>query len=264
MTHQVSHLEAVQLVVCQQERVILQDVSFAAMPGELHVILGPNGAGKSTLVRALAGLQVLNEGKVLCAGKSVDQLSAGERAIQLAVLLQEQWLDFPFCVQDVISMGSYPLLSALTDGEFHAGCTIDQALETFDLAALRYQDYTRLSGGEQQRVHLARLLMQVNTDTKALVLDEPLKAIDLSHQYVVMNQLKKLAYRGFAVVVVLHDLSLAARFADRITLLKKGKVVRTGKTAEVMQCGLLSDVFEANIEKSKDAEAPLFYVSGSS
>jgi len=261
MSHAAIYLEAKKLTVVEQTNTLLKDVSFAARAGELHVILGPNGAGKSTLIRAMTGLQAASSGTVLCAGCPIGKLSVSERAVQLAVLLQQQWLDFPFSVQEVVTMGGYPVSHSILDTEASVN-TLDHALETFDLLALRDQDYTRLSGGEQQRVHLARLLMQVNSQTRALVLDEPLKAIDLSHQYVVMRQLKRMASQGLAVVVILHDLSLAARFADCVTLLKQGSVIRTGTTQSVMQSPLLSDVFDAEIRKSKDAEAPLFYVAG--
>jgi iron complex transport system ATP-binding protein len=177
----------------------------------------------------------------------------------LSVLLQEQPLDFSFQVQEVVSMGAYLADKTLQSPDN----AIVDAMKAMDVMHLAERDYTTLSGGEKQRTHLARLLVQVTKKTAYVLLDEPLKAIDLKHQIAVMQQLKQMANEGKGVLLIVHDLSLAAQFADTVTLMDKGKIVQTGTVNEVMQPEMLSSVFQTQINKTEALGQILFFTQPS-
>lgn len=223
---------------------LLTDVSFCLPSGQLTVVLGTNGAGKSTLLHLLAGVQVPTSGQVELAGQPLESIAVSERSQRMAVLLQEQWLDFPLRVSDVINMGSYPL----PDG-YQTDARAEVCAQALDILHLWQRDYSRLSGGEKQRVHLARWLMQITERTQCLLLDEPLKALDLQHQWQVMTLLKQQAREGKAVLVVLHDLTLAARFADHVVLLDRGRLVGRGHPNEIMTPQRLTRLYQAPVER---------------
>lgn len=249
-------LVADQLGLNVRGQTLLTDVSFSLPSGQLTVLLGNNGAGKSTLLHLLAGVQVPTSGQALLAGRSLANIGVSERSQRMAVLLQEQWLDFPLRVSDVINMGSYPLPEGYqTDARAHA------CAQALDILHLWQRDYSRLSGGEKQRVHLARWLMQITEQTQCLLLDEPLKALDLQHQWQVMTLLKQQAHAGKAVLVVLHDLTLAARFADQVVLLDAGKLVGRGVPEEMMTPRRLTQLYQAPVERLiTDAGESVFFL----
>lgn len=232
------------------QRIALQE--FQADAAKLHVILGSNGSGKSTLLSALAGLIELPDAEVKLAGEDLLQLSTEARAARLAVLTQRQSLDFDFLVADVIRMGLHPL--QLDDEQ--AQTRFDQVVEALDLGALLTRRYPTLSRGEAQRTQIARVLMQRSPEGGAILLDEPLTALDLRHQHSVMQYAQKLKAEGHVLVMVLHDLDIAAQFGDSFTLLERGEVVGSGDHS-VLQPQLLSRVFEIEIERKVDADGQI-------
>lgn len=249
-------LKAQSISVIRNGQEVLDNVSVDIQSGCLHVILGPNGAGKTSLLKALSGLVVADSGSVVMEGENLQSYGISKRSLLMSVLLQEQSLDFPFQVQDVVSMGVYPVDASLLQ---HAHL-VQQAMQALDIEHLAERKYTALSGGEKQRAHVARLLVQTTSETRYVLLDEPLKAIDLKHQITLMQQFKAMANQGKAVVLVLHDLTLAAQFADTITLMDKGQIIQTGSVEQVMQPDLLSAAFQTPINATQALGHTLFFV----
>ena len=223
-------------------RQILNDISLHVEPGEMLALVGPNGAGKSTLLGVLAGDINPDAGSVLLRGVPIRQSSAKELARQRAMLLQSNQVSFPFLVGHVVSMGRNPW--AGTEQADEDDELIARAMEQVDVTGLRQRRFSELSGGERARVSLARVLAQ---DTEIVLLDEPTAALDLHHQDRVMRLIRELSSSGRAVVVVVHDLSLAAAFADRVGLLVDGRLLALGAVSEVMTPELLSDAYEVPI-----------------
>jgi iron complex transport system ATP-binding protein len=222
---------------------VLDDVSVEVRAGEVLALVGPNGAGKSTLLSALTGDVAVAAGTVTLDGEPLHAWSASESAMRRAVLLQQVRLSFPFTVAEVVEMGRAPWAGTpLEDSDDEA---VRSALAEADVTQFATRRFTSLSGGEQARVALARVLAQ---RTGLLLLDEPTAALDLRHQELVLGVARTRAAAGVAVVVVLHDLNLAAAHADRVAVLAGGRVVAAGPPAEVLGGALLTDVYEHDVE----------------
>lgn len=221
---------------------VLDDVSVEVRAGEVLALVGPNGAGKSTLLSALTG-DAVSAGAVTLDGAPLTAWTATEAAMRRAVLLQQVRLSFPFTVAEVVEMGRAPWAGTpLEDGDDDA---VRSALAEADVAPFAGRRFTSLSGGEQARVALARVLAQ---RTGVLLLDEPTAALDLRHQELVLGVARTRAAAGVAVVVVLHDLNLAAAHADRVAVLAGGRLVATGPPRDVLGGALLTDVYEHDVE----------------
>ena len=219
-------------------RRLLDGVDLAAEPGEFVAIVGPNGAGKTTLLRLLSGEWTPTSGSVEILGRPLPDLSPMERARLRAVLPQHTLLAFAFRCLDVVLMGRYAAISG------DDAAVVERVMGATDTAPLRERLYPTLSGGEQTRVSLARVLAQ---ETPVLFLDEPTASLDLRHQELVMRTLRGLADAGGIVVGVLHDLNVAARYADRIVLLAEGRVAAAGSTAEVLRADTIEAVYQQSV-----------------
>lgn len=216
---------------------IVDDISLEIERREFVAIVGPNGAGKSTLLQLLAGELRPRGGHVELRGTPLARLSPHEIALERAVMPQHTTLQFSFTVEAVIGMGRYPhRTSAAADA-----VVIAQAMQDADVDHLAGRSYPTLSGGERQRVTFARILAQ---QTPLLLLDEPTSSLDLHHQEHLMALVRAAADRGGTVVAVLHDLNLAAAYADRIILLHEGHLVASGEPADVFATAPLDDVFD--------------------
>ncbi|HEU5150222.1 MAG TPA: heme ABC transporter ATP-binding protein [Iamia sp.] len=224
-------------------RTILDDVSVEVASGEVVALVGPNGAGKSTLLAALTGDVDLAAGSVTTCGRELGEWSGVELALRRSVLPQQVTVTFPFSVREVVEMGRAPWVHV--DGDPEGGEVIDRVMAECDVAGMAERQLPTLSGGERARVALARVLAQ---EAPVLYLDEPTAALDLHHQELVLNLAQSRAEAGAAVVVVLHDLALAAAHADRIVVLSQGRVVADGPPVEVLDEDLLSDVYHHPIE----------------
>jgi iron complex transport system ATP-binding protein len=242
-------LEAKNLSVALSGRAVLHQASLALHAGEVVGLLGPNGAGKSTLMRALAGL-VESSGGIDLDGRDLRQMSDRERARLLAHLPQARVVAWPLSVSNVVRLGRMPWhgFASGFSARDHAIC--EEAMTLMDVAHLADRPATELSGGEQARVLAARAVAQ---DTPILLADEPASGLDPAHQITMMAALRELAARGRAVLVSLHDLSLAARWCDRILLLKEGRIVAQGMPAEVMTEEWLREVFGISAFIAQDA-----------
>ncbi|HEY1133085.1 MAG TPA: heme ABC transporter ATP-binding protein [Nocardioides sp.] len=224
-------------------RAILDDVDADVVPGEVLVLVGPNGAGKSTLLGVLTGDLEPSAGTVTVDGRPVREIRARELAQVRAVLMQQQRLAFGFRAREVVEMGRAPWHRTPAAADDLA--VIAAAQEQTDVTHLAARLFPTLSGGEQARVSLARVLAQ---STRILLLDEPTAALDLQHQEAVLRVAREEAAAGAAVVVVLHDLSLAAAYADRVCVLADGRVRAVGGPREVLTAELLTEVYQHPVD----------------
>lgn len=218
---------------------ILKQINLSLEPGELVVILGPNGAGKTSLLKVACGELQADQGEVSCLSQSLEQLPVLEKAKHMAVLPQHSLLEFPFEVHEVVALGRTPHNTGLRADK----SIIDEALAAMDISHLRQQVYTQLSGGEKQRVQLARVLAQLWEQRGLLMLDEPTSALDFSHQHEVMKTLKAKTKNTSSILMVLHDLNLAASYADRVILVNNGEICAMGTPEDVLQEEMLLEVF---------------------
>ncbi len=227
-------------------RWILRDVSLTIGSGEVVALAGPNGAGKSTLMGLLAGELAPHAGAVHLDGEPLTRMTPRDQARRRAVLPQRASLTAPFLVEEVIALGRHAH-APCTAVDLHAAT--DGALALADALALRGRRYTELSGGEQQRVQLARVLAQIWTPVpgqgRYLLLDEPSASLDPGHASDILARVRRFAATGVGVVIALHDLHAAARFADRVVLLAAGEIVADGEPAEVIAPERLQRAFGA-------------------
>jgi iron complex transport system ATP-binding protein len=227
----------------------LGGVTLEARRGRLTAIVGPNGSGKSTLVRALIGRIAIERGAIRIDGAAASVLGPAELARRVAVITQREDLAFPLVVSEYVALGRFPHL-----GIWHAAAAadrqaIDSSIDAAGVAALRERRIDALSGGEWQRVRLARALAQGGD---ALVLDEPTAFLDVGHEMSVFELLHGLARAGKAVLLISHQLNLVARFADQLVLLHRGAVAAAGPPDAVMQADILERVYEWPLVVSRD------------
>ena len=242
VTHGV--LEATGVSYDVNRRRLLDDVSLNIRRGEVLGVVGPNGAGKSTLLGILAGDLLPTAGEVLLGHRPLATFSAHELAMRRAVLPQQTILQFAFGAREVVEMGRCSHLKRASADVEEDDRSVSMAMEQTETLALASRTYPTLSGGEQSRVTLARVLAQ---DAPLLLLDEPTAALDLRHQQLVMEIVRGLAREGAAVVAILHDLNLAAGYVDRLAVLCRGKLAAIDTPWTVLNERLLSDVFECPI-----------------
>ncbi|MBN9605492.1 MAG: heme ABC transporter ATP-binding protein [Actinomycetales bacterium] len=224
-------------------RTVLDGVDLEIRAGEVLAIVGPNGAGKSSLLAMLSGERAPSRGAVELDGRPLASFSPVELAQRRAMLTQDNALSFPFRVREVIEMGRSPWQRA-PERERDEGAMISAAARA-DVTHLLHRRFTELSGGERARVSLARVLAQ---DTPVVILDEPTAALDLRHQEDVLRVARALAAIGGAVVVVLHDLSLAGSVADRVALLAAGRLLAVGAPREVLTAESVGAVYRIEVD----------------
>jgi iron complex transport system ATP-binding protein len=236
-------LRATDVTVTIDSNRILEAVTLDIVEGELLALVGPNGAGKSTMLGVLSGDLSPTSGSVTLEGRALSSFSHLELARRRSVLTQENHVSFAFTVADVVEMGRSPWVKTpqLADDDV----AINEALGTADVEHLVTRHYGSLSGGEKARVSLARVLAQRTT---IVFLDEPTAALDLRHQEEVMRAAAKLAATGRAVVVVVHDLSLAAAYASRVALIAGGQLDAVGTPAEVFTAERIERVYGLAVE----------------
>ncbi|PQP03017.1 heme ABC transporter ATP-binding protein [Pseudomonas frederiksbergensis] len=234
-------LRAQNLQIRRARKIVLTDITLELKPGEVLGVLGPNGAGKSTLLGALCGELRAEQGGVWLDERELSHWAGAQRARRLAVLPQVSTLDFAFRVEEVVGMGRLPYQSGrVRDDEIVAA-----ALQAADAGHLSGRSYLALSGGERQRVHLARVLAQLwpGEAGQTLLLDEPTSMLDPLHQHTTLQAVREFADRGVAVLVILHDLNLAARYCDRLLLLEGGRPVALDTPERVLRPEPLKAVF---------------------
>ena len=236
-----ARLESVGLVL--DGRAIVKTVSMEVFPGEVLALVGPNGAGKSSILSLLAGDVQATSGRALLGEKEVSKYRPDEASRLRSVLMQANQVSFPFSVWEIVEMGRAPW--ARTPQIAEDDDAIEEALRLADVGHLSERQFNQLSGGERARVSLARVLAQ---RTDLVLLDEPTAALDLKHQESVMTTIRGLADHGRGVVVVVHDLSVAAGYADRVAMVVEGKVEATGSPSEVIVADRVSRVYGVEVD----------------
>ncbi|MBK5567297.1 heme ABC transporter ATP-binding protein [Ensifer sp. SSB1] len=231
-------------------RPVIHGVSLEALPGALTAIVGPNGSGKTTTLKAISGELSPADGTIRINGRDLRGLKPWELALMRGVLPQSTVISFPFTVREVVRLGL--AAGANADPAAHDRVTVE-ALEAVDLAGFAGRFYQELSGGEQQRVQLARVLCQITDpvidgEPRYLLLDEPVSSLDIRHQLGIMQLARKFCERGGGVVAVMHDLNLTAMFADRMVMMKAGKVRACGTPREVLTDETMEAVFGCRMQ----------------
>lgn len=236
------------------DKPLISDISVTFVSGKLHLLIGPNGAGKSTLIKVLARLLRPQTGHVEYEQGDVSKATEADLARRRAVLSQAIEVAFPLSVREVVMMGRYPHFGGRPGPVDEK--IVDEVMEHFDVTEFRERNYQTLSGGERQRVNFARVLAQLWGDghhhdrtgeCRYLFLDEPLTFLDIGHQIQFMKKVREFSATTDVVTVgVVHDLNLAARFADQIVLLDHGRVITSGAPVEVLTSERIRDVFKVD------------------
>lgn len=250
-------LEAQHITHQINRKTLLDDVSLAVKPGELVAVVGANGAGKSTLLKTLSRELTPTQGEVLLDKKPLNRFSALDLARRRAVLAQQNPLAFEFSVYELVMMGRYPHFEGHPRPEDRA--IVDFTLERTGITHLSGRAVPTLSGGEQQRVHLAKIMAQLMDieelnqpekpirQTKYLLLDEPTTGLDFYYQHSLLEVASELTRRGYGVVAILHDLNLVMQYADKVLLLKDGKALAHGKPASVLTTESIFNAFHLSV-----------------
>ena len=243
------------LTVQVEGKTLLDDVSVGVHGGQLVGVVGPNGAGKTTLLKALSGDIELASGAVYIDERPLSDFDSRELARRRAVMPQSSYLPFLFTARDVVRMGRAPWEGERGEREHGAKLT-DYAMSLTDTRDYAVRAYPTLSGGEQSRVTLARVLAQ---ETPILLIDEPTAHLDLRHQHLVLQLARELALEGAAVLAVLHDLNLASMYVDTAIVLHRGQLVTSGPAEEALAPDLLSPVFglEFVLQPHPELERPM-------
>ncbi|WP_052481016.1 heme ABC transporter ATP-binding protein [Gilvimarinus agarilyticus] len=230
-------------------RTLINNINLAVDAGEVLCVIGPNGAGKTTLLRTIGQDLTPDSGHISFAQQPLTRMAPRARARQLAVLTQHNPLTFAFTGREVVALGRSP---------HSTGVVIDDdicqaAMAALDVSHLAQRLYPSLSGGEQQRIQLARVLAQIwraedaSTSARLLLLDEPVTSLDIGHQHQLMQAVREFARTDVAVVMTVHDITLAGAFADRIIALKNGECIAEGSPHEVLTESLISHVFDTPV-----------------
>ncbi|MEP5569715.1 MAG: heme ABC transporter ATP-binding protein [Halioglobus sp.] len=238
---------------------LLEDISFNLEAGQVLGLMGPNGAGKSSLLHCIAGGVGISSGELSLLGRPLAEWQPLSRARTLAMQVQNSALNFPFSVEEVIMLGRTPHASG-NDCDQHV---LTEVMAATDTTEFRHRPYTQLSGGEKQRVQLARAVAQIWREEDAagrlLLLDEPNSALDLSHQQMILALVSKLARKGCAIILATHDFNLLSAHADRLLVMRQGRQHQFGAPMEVLTPALFQDVFDVQvlIQAHPDNQSPL-------
>ncbi|MFY8115539.1 MAG: heme ABC transporter ATP-binding protein [Rhabdaerophilum sp.] len=244
-------------------RWLVEEAELVLEAGTLTVVIGPNGAGKSTLLRLMSGELAPNQGVVTSLGQPLARVPAWQMAARRVVMAQSGRLAFPFRVHEVVALGILAVGRRLDRTERDS--LVERSLQAADMLALAERDFQTLSGGEQQRVHFARALCQLEAarrieNQQVLMLDEPIASLDLEHQFALMDAARALTRRPdspVAVMAILHDLNLAACYADDLVVLNRGRIAAQGPVPEILDEALLADVFGVRLAITRQHGLPV-------
>ena len=243
---------------------LLKNISLDLKPSEVTVIMGQNGAGKSTLLKLLAGSLKATEGQVSFLNKNIQSYKEQELAKIRAVLSQNYEISFPVTVEDIVMMGRYPHYKSEPAIEDHE--IINSALSLMGIKNLKGRYYDTLSGGEAQKVQMARVLSQIwssnENESRILFLDEPVSQLDIHYQYFLLQVARNLTKENITVIAILHDLNLALSYADNIVFLKNGELVKIYNSINEIDKEIVNKVFDIEMENIKNpfSDKPHFVV----
>lgn len=229
------------------QKTLIDDISLTLQPGEFTMVLGPNGAGKSTLLKLLTGTEKPQQGQVWYDGQPLHSIPLPTLARQKAVLSQLLSLPFDLSVTEVVMMGRYPYFDLNPTSQDKQ--IADDCLESVGMLTFRTRAFASLSGGEKQKVHLARVLAQLHRQpaddsTKYLFLDEPISALDIHFQHQILSQVRNLAAQNMVVFVIVHDINLALQYAQKVILLHNGQIAGIGTPDAVLTQSAVETVFK--------------------
>lgn len=233
---------------------VLSGITFSVSKGELFALVGPNGAGKTTLLKAIVGLEKPLSGTIKLDTRPLADYSSYERASKIAYVAQGSGISWPFTVRELVSQGRFPSRKWFGNESAEDRLAIEEALEITDLVSFKERLVTELSGGELQRVLIARALAQ---KPELLVLDEPVSHLDIRYQVSVMELIQSLVVRGISALISLHDLNLASLYAHTVGLIAQGAMVRCGKVPEVLTGELLQKAYNIELEVGEHPQNPL-------
>lgn len=229
---------------------LLSNISLACPAGKVVGIIGENGAGKSTILNVLSGLTQADAGRVTLDGRLLSRFTPAELAALRAVLPQSSELSFPLDAIEVVRLALN--MSSCTESKQEA--VLNKCLQQFDVSHLAYRNYLNLSGGEKQRVHLARVMAQLicnqtqsHSTSQYLLLDEPISALDLNQQFRTMKNIRQLSTQGIGVIAILHDINLASMFCDHLVVLKSGNLLTQGTPKDVVTEKNIESAFEIDV-----------------
>jgi len=230
---------------------LLSGIEGTFTEGRISLVIGPNGAGKSTLIKVISGQKSPIKGQVFYHDRHIQNYSHMELARTRAVLSQHVDIAFPMSVEDVVMMGRYPHFAARPTADDRSIC--EQAMLLFDILEMRERNYMTLSGGEKQRVHFARVVAQIwnenREENRCLLLDEPLNSLDVYYQHQFMEITRMLCRdQNLVIVGVIHDLNLAAKYADNLILLHQGKMLGAGKPTEVLTAENIKTAYRMEVK----------------
>ena len=235
-----------ELTVVYGDTIAVDGVSFSVSSGEILALIGPNGVGKTTLIRAVSGVVPIQSGSIKYLEQDLLTMTIGARAKVLSVVPQVRQMGGAFTVSQAVMMGRTPHMSWLGHPGERDKIIVDQALKHTNLIEFTERQIASLSGGEQQRVLLARALAQ---DTPLLLLDEPTNHLDLQHQSNLLNLVKELVQgKNLTVLMAIHDLNLVSFFADKVALLNNGKLHSIGNPADVMKEDIISEIYQTSVD----------------
>ncbi|MGK7390177.1 MAG: heme ABC transporter ATP-binding protein [Candidatus Cyclobacteriaceae bacterium M2_1C_046] len=235
-------LKAINITQQISGKTILKDCCLRLKPGRFTAIVGPNGAGKSTLLKAISGESRKFKGEVILNGKQLQCFKPRELSVKRAILPQHTVVNFPFTVEQVIEIGRYAHRTTAVENEI----IINSVMRMTDLKKFKGRAYQTLSGGEKQRVQMARVMAQIRnktSDPKYVLLDEPTASLDIAQQHTILSLAKNLCNENIAVMAVLHDLNLAIQYADDILFLKNGQTVAYGELKDVVTKDIIEKTF---------------------
>jgi len=248
-------IDVKRLNVSIQGHTLLQALDFQLQAGEIAAIIGANGAGKSSLLRTLCGELSHQQGEIKLFGRNPKQWPPQQLATHMAVLPQLSVLNFPFTVKDVVELGRIPHSS----GRNIDHAIVNDAMAIMDIANLAEHNFMALSGGEKQRTQLARVLAQIwraedsSEGQRLLLLDEPIASLDLGHQQILMQAIQQFSRQGVAVLMVLHELNIASRYADTLVAMDKGNIVCSGPPQSLLSVELIQQLFGADVTLTQSA-----------
>ena len=228
---------------------LIHSINLDLSLGKIHAVIGPNGAGKSTLLRLISGEIKPTQGSIAIGNTYLDDWNLNTIARSRAILPQHTSLNFDYLVEEVVALGRAPYLG-LQNEAVNSSHAIESVIERLELNELRHRKYTTLSGGEQRRVQLARVLAQINRPMNAkqlsaryLLLDEPVSGLDLRYQHSFLDTVREVADKNTAVIISMHDPNHAAAYSDDLILLKQGQLIAQGSTKKTLTCELLEKHF---------------------
>ncbi|MFA9556592.1 ABC transporter ATP-binding protein [Evansella sp. AB-rgal1] len=236
-------VEALSLTKKYAEKKVVDDVSVKVQKQNITAFIGPNGAGKSTLLSMISRIIMKDSGQVLIDDKEIEQCNSNDLAKKISILKQSNHINIRLSIRDLVSFGRFPYSQGnLTKEDWKY---VDEAIRYLELEDIQDKYLDQLSGGQRQRAYIAMVLAQ---DTEYILLDEPLNNLDMKHSVQIMKVLRRMVDElGKTIVIVIHDINFASCYADRIVALKDGKIVKEGRTDEIINNAVLKEIYDMDM-----------------